>query len=286
MDVASFPLSWRLSDPVFIAETFSSRIWKVFREDGTPAIVKALKPFDDVEDELRGAHLLKWCDGHGAVKLFGFEGSQMLIEYAGERHLSADIAEDDDNAATEIAAEVMAKLHAPSREPPPAELQPLRERFVALFDKAKTDNAEVASETSVEKSRLYAEAAATAERLLSDPKDVRPLHGDLHHDNILLSPRGWLAIDPKGVLGDPGFDAANLFYNPLDRDDLCLDENRIAFMATTFAKTLGLDERHILDHAFAYGCLSAAWHAGDNNVVDEERELSVARAIRSVRLGL
>ena len=207
----------------------------------------------------------------------------MLIEYAGERHLSADIAEHGDITATEIAAEVMAKLHAQSREPPPAELQPLRERFTALFDKAKANRAdEAASETSVETSRLYAEAAATAERLLSDPKDVRPLHGDLHHDNILLSPRGWLSIDPKGVLGDPGFDAANLFYNPLDRDDLCLDENRIASMARIFARTLGQDARRILDHAFAYGCLSAAWHAGDGNTVDEERELSVARAIRAV----
>jgi streptomycin 6-kinase len=32
------------------------------------------------------------------------------------------------------------------------------------------------------------------------------LHGDLHHDNILLSKRGWLAIDPKGIIGDPAFE--------------------------------------------------------------------------------
>jgi streptomycin 6-kinase len=274
-----FPAHWGVFDPILIAETFSSRIWKVFREDGTTAIVKALKPFDDVEDELRGAHLLKWRDGHGAVKLFGFEGRQMLIEYAGERHLSAEIGESGDNVASEVAAEVMARLHAPSNRPVPPDLQPLRERFAALFDKAKADRA-------ANVGSLYIEAAEIAENLLADPKDVRPLHGDLHHDNILLSPRGWLSIDPKGVLGDPGFDAANLFYNPLDRDDLCLDENRIACMAGLFARTLRQDERRILDHAFAYGCLSAAWHAGDGNAVDEERELSVARAVRAVAARL
>jgi streptomycin 6-kinase len=96
-------------------------------------------------------------------------------------------------------------------------------------------------------------------------------------------PRGWLAIDPVGLLGDPGFDAANLFYNPLDRDDLCLDPERIAFMADLFARTLGQDVPAILDHAIAYGCLSAAWHAEDGNRVDEQRELSVAAAIRAVR---
>ena len=279
----SFPPHWKISDPVLIAETFSSRIWKVLRADGMPAIVKALKPFDDVEDELRGAHLLKWRRGEGAVKLFGFEGNQMLLEFAGERHLSAHLGEFGDEAATQIAAELMARLHSPSKHPAPSDLQPLRDRFAALFDKAKADRDNKASlDVNAGKPGLYVEAAIIAERLLSNPKDVRPLHGDLHHDNILLGPRGWLSIDPKGVLGDPGFDAANLFHNPLERDDLCRDETRIALMAEVFARTLRQDERRILDHAFAYGCLSAAWHAGDGNSVDEERELSVARAVRAV----
>jgi streptomycin 6-kinase len=112
---------------------------------------------------------------------------------------------------------------------------------------------------------------------------LRPLHGDLHHENIMFGPRGWLAIDPKGVLGDPGFDAANLFYNPLGHDDLCRNPDRIAHMATVFARTIGQDEGAILDHAFTYGCLSAAWHAEDANTIEEERALSIARAVRAVR---
>ena len=96
-------------------------------------------------------------------------------------------------------------------------------------------------------------------------------------------PRGWLAIDPKGLLGDPGFDAANMFYNPLNRDDLCLDPERIASMAEIFALTLGQDVRAILDHAIAYGCLSASWHGEDKNAVDESGELSVAAVLRGVR---
>jgi streptomycin 6-kinase len=130
---------------------------------------------------------------------------------------------------------------------------------------------------------LYIEGAATAERLLADPRDLRPLHGDLHHDNIMYGPRGWLAIDPKGVYGDPAFDAANVFYNPLDRDDLCLDPARIASMAEVFARVLRQSPRRLLDYAIAYGCLSAAWHAGDANRQDENRELAVATAIREVR---
>lgn len=271
-----FPDRWKLSDPILIAETFSSRIWKVRQEDGSPAVVKDLKPFDDVEDELRGAHLLRWRRGEGAVTLLGMDGQRMLLEYAGDRMLQHDLDVLGDGAATEIAAEVLAKLLSASEHPVPSDLQPLRERFASLFRKAKADR-------DIGPASLYTEAAAIAERLLSSPVEVRPLHGDLHHENIMHGPRGWLVIDPKGVLGDPGFDAANMFYNPLDRDDLCLDPSRIAGMAEVFSRTLRQDPRRLLDHALAYGCLSAAWHHEDGNAVDENRELAIAEAIRKVR---
>lgn len=276
MDAPAFPARWKVSAPELIAETFSSRIWKVVREDGSPAVVKALKPFDDVADELRGEHFLAWRRGEGAVRLLGRDGHSMLLEYGGDTLLTRVLDEQGDNAATTIAAEVMAKLFLPGKAPFPPQLQPLRERYASLFKKAKTDRD--ASDDS-----LYVEAAAIAERLLDDPHDVRPLHGDLHHDNILHGPRGWLVIDPKGVLGDPCFDAANMFYNPLDRDELCLDPLRIAHMAEVFASTLGQSPAAILDHAIAYGCLSAAWHHEDDNAVEENRELSIAQAIRAVR---
>lgn len=95
---------------------------------------------------------------------------------------------------------------------------------------------------------IYVEAAETAERLLANQRDVRPLHGDLRHDNIMLGPRGWLAIDPKGPISDPAFDAANMFYN--GDDGRCLDPERVTFMAETFTKTLRQNIRAaILDHA-------------------------------------
>ncbi|TIN71474.1 MAG: 3'-kinase, partial [Mesorhizobium sp.] len=80
MDAPAFPARWKVSAPELIAETFSSRIWKVLREDGSPAIVKALKPFDDVADELRGEHYLAWRRGEGAVRLLGRDGHSMLLE--------------------------------------------------------------------------------------------------------------------------------------------------------------------------------------------------------------
>jgi streptomycin 6-kinase len=49
---------------------------------------------------------------------------------------------------------------------------------------------------------------------------------------------------------------------------------------------MGHNPRRLLDHAVAYGALSAAWHAGDRNDADEQRELAVASAFRAVRLSI
>ncbi|PSJ59744.1 aminoglycoside phosphotransferase family protein [Pseudaminobacter soli (ex Li et al. 2025)] len=272
----AFPAHWEAGGPVLLTETFSSRIWKVRLADGTPATIKDLKPLDDVEDELRGAHYLAWRNGEGSVGLLGLEGNRMLLEYAGERHLVDDLNALGDDTATEIAAEMLERLFSPSETFFPPDLQPLRDRFASLFRKASADR-------DGGTRSIYVEAAEVAERLLSNPHDLRPLHGDIHHENIMHGARGWLVIDPKGVLGDPAFDAANLIYNPLDRDDLCLNPDRIAHMAEVFAKTLGQNPTAILDHAFAYGCLSAAWHAEDGNAKDESRTLAVAAAVRDVR---
>jgi streptomycin 6-kinase len=53
-------------------------------------------------------------------------------------------------------------------------------------------------------------------------------------------------------------------------------------MAGIFAETLHRDVRTILRYAFAYGCLSAAWHEEDGNAKDRDDELAVAAAVRNV----
>ena len=62
---------------------------------------------------------------------------------------------------------------------------------------------------------FLARAAADARVLLADQRRTVVLHGDVHHGNVLdFGAAGWLAIDPKGIVGDPVFDYLNLFCNP------------------------------------------------------------------------
>ncbi|MBP9670951.1 MAG: fructosamine kinase family protein, partial [Ottowia sp.] len=82
------------------------------------------------------------------------------------------------------AADVLARLHQP--RPAPAALQPLHERFGALFRRVTTPH-----------DAAYALAADIAHELLDAPHTPVALHGDLHHENVVHGARGWLAIDPK-----------------------------------------------------------------------------------------
>lgn len=68
------------------------------------------------------------------------------------------------------------------------------------------------------------------------------LHGDLHHGNILLHGTRWLAIDPKGLVGDPAYECAAFLRNPMGQlkqipDFVALSRARIL----EFGRLLKLD---------------------------------------------
>ncbi|MFS0775150.1 aminoglycoside phosphotransferase family protein [Neobacillus sp. 3P2-tot-E-2] len=88
------------------------------------------------------------------------------------------------------------------------------------------------------------------------------LHGDLHHENILYSEeKGWMAIDPKGVAGDPYFDVISFLINQLESksDPRTILKLRI----DTISGQMGLDRGRLLKAAIALGTLYACWGVED-----------------------
>ncbi len=271
----SFPASWNIEAAKQIADTPAGMVYEVTLGDGSLAVAKALK--DKVlTDSLRGADFIEWRAGVGCVKLLDRSDDIILMEHAGSETLRDVLFRDgNDDATTEIAADVLLHYHQPSTRPPPSSLLTLPQYFESLFRKAGLDRTD-----GIESP--YMEAASLAEELIGRQSDIRPLHGDLHHENIMRSARGWIIIDPAGLIGDAALDVANMFSNPLDRFDLTRSEARIASMASIFAKALKRDERVLLQYAFAYGCLSAAWHDEDGNVEERDNELAVVATTKSV----
>ena len=121
-----------------------------------------------------------------------------------------------------------------------------------------------------------------AERLLATPREECALHGDLHHDNVLdFGARGWLAIDPKGLWGERGFDFANLFRNPDTAAALAAMERRMGEVCALAR----LERGRLLDWVVALCGLSACWRisAQSDGGGDAADDLAVMRAAAALR---
>jgi streptomycin 6-kinase len=122
---------------------------------------------------------------------------------------------------------------------------------------------------------------------LTEPREVVALHGDLHHGNVLdFGTRGWLAIDPKGLVGERGFDFANIFTNP-DLDNptrpLATQPDRFLRRLEVVTEATTLDRKRLLSWTLAWTGLSAAWSlaSGDSTaIVRQMAELAAAELDR------
>jgi streptomycin 6-kinase len=205
------------------------------------------------EEERDGGALMVWWEGDGAARVLAYEGDAILLERAvGERSLEAMAREGRDDEATRIICAAAARLHAPRTEPQPPTLVPLEQWFRDL-------------EPAVMRYDGYlSRAPPIARELLASQRDIVVLHGDVHHGNVLdFASRGWLAIDPKGLIGERGFDYVNLFRNPdLEKATSLGTFGRRLALVTELAQ---LDRVRLLQWIVAFTGLSAAWVLNDGD---------------------
>jgi len=233
-------------------ETLTSYLCPV-RYQNLPAILKVvIHP-----DEKNSAALLEYYGGDGAVKLLARKENAFIMERAeGDRDLVSLVQSGHDDEATGILCGVIARLHEPKPHPPAAKLPSLRERFNSLF---RTNGV----------TGLFQQARHHADRLLKDESDITVLHGDIHHENILFDRhRGWLAVDPKGILGERTYEYANTLCNPEKLPHIVEQSSRFAAQAKTIAKRAGLPLNRLIGYAFCHAALMAAWSFEDTQSED------------------
>jgi streptomycin 6-kinase len=265
---------WRLANPQLLTQTLTSHIY-IVTHDSETAILKLLAASE--KEEQRGAAALHHFDGRGAVRLLRYDEGAQLIEYAAGDELVTLVKRGEDEAATRIIAQVMKQLHSiPLANARLDSLLGLDRWFERLFDKAEADmQAGIKS--------IYTRSALTAQKLLADPRDVRVLHGDIHHYNIRQSSRGWIVFDPKGLYGERTYDCANTLCNPV-MPELVHNETRLLTNAAILAETLEIDLSRVLAFTYAYACLNASqWlpRIGMDDVAEEiiQWHLKVAQII-------
>lgn len=229
--------------------------------DGTPVVLKIGVPNDEFSSEINA---LRLYSGQGACRLLKADAEQGLILL---EHLFPGtmlVTQEDDDLATRIAAGVMGTIHRPA--PQEAGFLSLRDWFDELSElRSRFDGG-----TGPFPGRTVEFVESLLQDLFAERFPDVLLHGDFHHYNILSSERGWLVIDPKGVVGPAEYEIGPLLMNPLG--DLPSEKEaiqRTLQRITILSEMLGFDRQRMKAWAVCHSLLSSWWDTAEDGTGGE-----------------
>jgi streptomycin 6-kinase len=259
------------------------------RQAGSQVVLKIGPPNNELASELAALRLF---DGQGCCRLL--EADEVDYAFLLERLLPGRMLAElpEDEQATQIAAGVMLALW---REAPPLSGSPptfhenggSREgAFIQLSDWFAGLNdlrPRFGGGTGPFPQALVERVEALLPELFADPLPAVLMHGDFHHFNVLSSERGWLAIDPKGVIGPRGYECGPLLINPWGDfirgpDPVAVTQRRIAILS----EQLGLARQTILGWGICHALLSAWWDLSEG--AGEDHSIKCGQVFLEVRV--
>jgi streptomycin 6-kinase len=205
----------------------------------------------DIDGLKREAAALMAFSGFGVVEILSENNGLLLLECASPGVSLKSYFPQNDDEAINITANMIKRLHqAPI---PSTHAFPHIKDWLEALDGDLKIPAKTLQKTREIRDQLLITAAPDA-----------LLHGDLHHDNILLNGNNWVVIDPKGVIGEPAFEVAAFIRNPIPEllsphDAKEIIQNRI----TGFAQLFELPTQRILDWCFVQAVLAWVWALDD-----------------------
>lgn len=208
-------------------------------------------------DESHSGKVLRAFAGNGAVKVYESETDAVLLERLepGE-HLVELVKNGEDEEATRILAQVIAKLA--HREAPPE--CPTVADWGRGFDRyLESGDRQIPRELVLDARNVYQD-------LTSSQHTTMLLHGDLQHYNVLFDhERGWVAIDPKGVVGELEYEVGALLRNPVELPELYTHPAIFNRRLEILTDLLHLDHSRALNWARAQSVLSRIWTIEDGS---------------------
>jgi streptomycin 6-kinase len=230
------------------------------RRAAQPVVLKIVK---QVGDEWRSGGVLNEFDDRGVVRVYEHDGGALLLERVQPGNSLVDLVlSGRDDEATAIIADVIRAMATDT----PVERQathPTVEDWGKAFRwYASTGDARISHELVSHAHRVY-------DDLCRSQTNVRLLHGDLQHSNILFDDRrGWLAIDPKGVIGEIEYEVGASLRNPREAPAVFTAPDTIARRVRRFSDALHIDASRAFGWAFAQAVLSAIWVIEDGGALD------------------
>ncbi len=219
--------------------------------DGIEVVLKVGFPSEEAKNE---QETLKAYNGNYSVK--ALDQSDDLVAILLEKINPGEMLETlvDDEEATNIAAELMKNLHI---EAPSNHIFLTIKDVVMVLDRIKDKHPFPKP--------FFSKALDLYEKLEATKTEEKLLHGDLHHYNILFDQkRGWISIDPIGVIGDPVYEVGQYYHNPYFVSKVKQPVEQSKKRALIFSKAFECTPKRVLDWAYVQCMVSASWSVEDN----------------------
>ena len=227
------------------------------RADGTDAVFKIGPWGAETVQEIRALDIYA---GQGSCRLLAADEAlgAVLLERIRPGRMLREIAAEDDDEATVIAARLMRRLWRPAGEiVDRTGLRALSEWFRA-FERHRA----FYGGPGPFPEHILSHAEGVTDELLASVQAEVLLHADFHHDNVLSAEREpWLTIDPKGMIGDAGYEVGPFLLNPDPHDGFPKSPKLLARRLDIFADELAYDRERLRLWGIAHAVLSACWSA-------------------------
>lgn len=261
--VKALSTHWSLSNITPVDNMSWNYVAFAMQEDSYPVVLKISCTQELIVDEYRS---LRHFNGRGAINVLAMNEQYhaLLLERAIPGDLLKDQYKYNVKSTINTFSQVVKTLASQNR---------IDAKFSHVGKWCEAiDRVKIGSIAS----HLVSKAQELKIKLLNTAKDEYVCHGDLHLENIIKQGVNWLAIDPKGIVGEMTFEAAAFnLLNQEERHDttgslsLKIIE-RIDFLSTA----LEIDRDRLIAWIFLRVIISVQWFIEDNG--DESYMLALA----------
>jgi len=256
--IQKYEKEWGIKVEETFPELSFNFVAKAKTNDGKEVVLKIGFPGD--KQFLSEAQTLKIYNGQGSIKLLkeNLDDFVLLLERCipGKALYSLN----DEEKETLIFTQVCKKIW---KAPPANSNFPKVEEDLKDFEWYSNNLNEIKNPLP---KNLVEKAYEKFKYLIKTQGEKYLLHSDLHHDNILSSNRGWLAIDCKGVIGEREYETTAFIRNPIKKaQNNLLTKDILLKRIEIICRQLGFDEKRIIDWAFAQTVLAVIWSLQSNS---------------------
>lgn len=259
-DIEVYAEKWNLSSFQLIPSYSANLVFKCYAEDFGSVVLKLGNPaFREIYTEV---NTLRHYDGSRFCKVFAADIENGVIL---EECIQPGIPLRDEHSLDKRLSVFCSLYKGLHTAPEQAEIYPIYTEWVSritAYMSSREDSKELYLHMKKANDICLSIAASYSQKML--------LHGDFHHDNILLGQgEEYIIIDPKGVLGDPVFDVPRFILNEFEDEITPELYSKIHYIISVFEMNLNIPSDIIKQCLYVETAMGACWSVESGSTADE-----------------